>query len=117
MPDPKIGFHRISNTGVIVGDNFCTTEAIGEVSFERLVNECKKFQPNFLQEPLDYNVTEHAYVFFDLNYVKSKEICVTYLKSRGIIPHGRFGEWEYYNMDVCIKRSLDLAKHLREKYL
>lgn len=116
IPDPKIGFHRISNTGRVVQPhgNFCTQEAIGDIPYERLVEEGRKIA--FLKRPLDYNVTEHAYVFFDLNYKEAKEKAVSYLHSIGLIPHGRFGEWEYYNMDVCIKRSIDLAQNLRAKF-
>ena len=114
IPDPNIGFHRISNTGSIVKpkSNFCTTEAIGEIPYEKLVLEGKKI--DFLVKPLDYNVTEHAYPLFDLNYVKSRKVAIDYLKSLGIISHGRFGEWEYYNMDVCIKKFIDLAKNKKE---
>lgn len=116
IPDPNIGFHRISNTGSIVQPkgNFCTTEAIGEIPYDRLVEEGQKIP--FLKKPLDYNVTEHAYVFFDLNYTQAKAGAISYLDSLGIYSHGRFGEWEYYNMDVCIKRSIDLAKNIKEKY-
>lgn len=116
IPDPSIGFHRISNTGSIVQPkgNFCTTEAIGEIPYDRLVEEGQKIP--FLKKPLDYNVTGHAYVFFDLNYAQAKAGAISYLDSLGIYSHGRFGEWEYYNMDVCIKRSIDLAKNIKEKY-
>ncbi|EAK2629188.1 nucleotidyl-sugar pyranose mutase [Campylobacter coli] len=116
IPDSSIGFHRISNTGSIVQPkgNFCTTEAIGEIPYDRLVEEGQKIP--FLKKPLDYNVTEHAYVFFDLNYTQAKVGAISYLDSLGIYSHGRFGEWEYYNMDVCIKRSIDLAKNIKEKY-
>ncbi|OCR06999.1 protoporphyrinogen/coproporphyrinogen oxidase [Helicobacter pullorum] len=116
IPDPSIGFHRISNTGAIVSPKgkFCTTEAIGEISYDKLVKEGQKMP--FLKKPLDYNVTEHAYVFFDLNYTQAKIGAISYLNQLGIFSHGRFGEWEYYNMDVCIKRSIDLAKSIKEKY-
>ncbi|WP_134044217.1 protoporphyrinogen/coproporphyrinogen oxidase [Helicobacter pullorum] len=116
IPDPNIGFHRISNTGAIVSPKgkFCTTEAIGEISYDKLVKEGQKIP--FLKKPLDYNVTEHAYVFFDLNYTQAKMGAISYLNQLGILSHGRFGEWEYYNMDVCIKRSIDLAKSIKEKY-
>jgi len=116
IPDPKIGFHRISNTGCVVQPNgqFCTTEAIGEIPYEKFIQECKKI--SFLKNPIDYNVTEHAYVFFDLNYKESKEKAIAYLDSINLISHGRFGEWEYYNMDVCIKSSIDLAKKITEQY-
>ncbi|HAA1741133.1 TPA_asm: nucleotidyl-sugar pyranose mutase [Campylobacter jejuni] len=116
IPDPKIGFHRISNTGCVVQPygKFCTQEAIGVVSYKKLIEEGRKIP--FLKKPLDYNVTEHAYVFFDLNYRQAKEKTIAYLDSLGLISHGRFGEWEYYNMDVCIKRSIDLAKSIKGKY-
>ncbi|BEK46719.1 NAD(P)-binding protein [Campylobacter jejuni] len=116
IPDPKIGFHRISNTGCVVQPHgkFCTQEAIGVVSYKKLIEEGRKIP--FLKKPLDYNVTEHAYVFFDLNYRQAKEKTIAYLDSLGLISHGRFGEWEYYNMDVCIKRSIDLAKSIKGKY-
>ncbi len=116
IPDPSIGFHRISNTGFIVQPKgkFCTTEAIGEISYNKLVQEGQKIP--FLKKALDYNVTEHAYVFFDLDYSKSKQKAIDYLNSINLISHGRFGEWEYYNMDVCIKRSIDLAKSIKGKY-
>ncbi|EPB7444653.1 NAD(P)-binding protein [Campylobacter lari] len=116
IPDSSIGFHRISNTGSIVQPKgkFCTTEAIGEIAYDKLVREGQKIP--FLKNPLDYNVTEHAYVFFDLNYTQAKTGAISYLNSLGIFSHGRFGEWEYYNMDVCIKRSIDLAKSIKERY-
>lgn len=80
----------------------------------RLVEEGQKIP--FLKKSLDYNVAEHAYVFFDLNYTQAKAGAISYLDSLGIYSHGRFGEWEYYNMDVCIKRSINLAKNIKEKY-
>ncbi|WP_086226133.1 protoporphyrinogen/coproporphyrinogen oxidase [Campylobacter devanensis] len=117
IPDPKIGFHRISNTGSIVQPNgkFCTTEVIGNVPYEKLAQEGKKL--SFLKNPIDYNVTEHAYVHFDLNYNSAKKSSIDYLNQLGLISHGRFGEWEYYNMDVCIKRSIDLANKLKSMHL
>ncbi|WP_297195459.1 NAD(P)-binding protein [uncultured Campylobacter sp.] len=120
IPDSKIKCHRISNIGSFLrpNGNSCSTEAIGNVSYDEMIKDAKKIP--FLKKPLDYNVTEHAYIFFDLNYSKSKEKCISYLNQYGeggFISHGRFGEWEYYNMDVCIKRSIDLAKAIKSKNL
>ncbi len=36
-----------------------------------------------------------------------------YAKSLGVHSIGRFGQWDYFNMDVCIKQSLNLFTHLR----
>ncbi|MCH5323211.1 MAG: NAD(P)-binding protein [Helicobacter sp.] len=112
-----IGVHRINNTGILCSPrkNHCTIEKLGSHSVEYFKEEIKKLP--FIGKILDHNITERAYVVFDLNYTKSKEKCVNYLKQIGLFPHGRFGEWEYYNMDVCIKRSIDLAQNLKSDYL
>ena len=34
------------------------------------------------------------------------------LKKYNIFLLGRFAEWEYYNMDICIEKSLELSKKL-----
>ncbi|MBZ7976112.1 protoporphyrinogen/coproporphyrinogen oxidase [Campylobacter sp. RM12637] len=116
IPSKDNKIHRLSNIGALFRPvkNYCITESIGNISFDELYREGKKIK--YLTKPLDYNVTEHAYVFFDLNYTKVKKICVDYLNSLGIISHGRFGEWEYYNMDICIKRSIDLSKKIISNY-
>lgn len=116
IPSQNIGIHRISNIGNILRPkvNFCTTEMMGDIPYETLVKEGRKIP--FLKDPLDYNITERSYVFFDLNYSKAKKDIMSYLSEINFITHGRFGEWEYYNMDVCIKKSIDLAKKLKKLY-
>ena len=117
IPVPDIGIHRLSNTGFVVTPkkNYCVTESIGVRDIDYFEKEGGKLP--FLKRIVGHNITDHAYVLFDLNYKESKEKAIKYLDSLGIISHGRFGEWEYYNMDVCIKRSIDLAEKIKEKYL
>lgn len=51
---------------------------------------------------------EYAYVVYDLAYRENIGIVLSYLKDVGIEPlGGRFGEFEYLNMDGCIRRVLD----------
>ncbi len=45
---------------------------------------------------------KYAYVVYDLNHSKNKNIIIDFLKSLNIIPVGRFAEWEYFNMDKAI---------------
>jgi protoporphyrinogen oxidase len=45
---------------------------------------------------------KYAYVIYDLNHNKNVNIIHRYLRKNNIIPIGRFGEWEYYNMDKTI---------------
>ncbi|HEB9430822.1 TPA: NAD(P)-binding protein, partial [Campylobacter coli] len=117
IPSKEIKIHRIINIGRFIRpcQNYCISEIIGEHSCDIFNKEGKKI--DFLDHIVSYNVTEHAYPLFDLNYVASKKKTIKYLDSIGLISHGRFGEWEYYNMDVCIKRSIDLAQKIKGRYL
>ena len=66
----------------------------------------------FLIAPLDYNVSEHAYIVFDENRDCAVGAIQEYLENMGLISIGRFGQWEYFNMDVCIKQSLEIYRKL-----
>jgi len=57
----------------------------------------------------------YAYVVYDLDYQKNIKILKDYLEQRGIMLCGRFGEFEYLNMDACVKRALELGKRINEK--
>ncbi len=41
----------------------------------------------------------HGYVVYDLDHRKNVDIIHEYLKGIGVWPAGRFGDWEYHNMD------------------
>lgn len=60
----------------------------------------------------DIKNIEYAYVIHDLNHKKNMKILKEFFLSIGIELLGRFGEFEYINMDEAIKRSLNLAKQL-----
>lgn len=58
---------------------------------------------------------KYAYVVYDLDYQKNIKTLRDYLEQRGILLCGRFGEFEYLNMDACVKRALELAKRLNDE--
>jgi protoporphyrinogen oxidase len=87
----------------------CTvTEAIGEVSREDLIKDGKQF--HYLKEPLDYHVSKHAYIVNDHKTHDIKGTMLNYFESQGVHMLGRFAEWNYYNMDMCIYSALQLAR-------
>jgi protoporphyrinogen oxidase len=45
---------------------------------------------------------KYAYVVYDLDHQRNVNLIQTYLKSLGVSSMGRFGEWEYLNMDKAI---------------
>ncbi|MBQ4414560.1 MAG: FAD-dependent oxidoreductase, partial [Methanomicrobium sp.] len=55
---------------------------------------------------------EYAYVVYDLAYLKNVRIMKEYFESQGIDLVGRFSEFEYLNMDGCIRHVLDYAANI-----
>jgi protoporphyrinogen oxidase len=112
FPDPDNLFHRQIHIGNFFNPrrDFTITESVGEKSFDEMA-EAGRNDPH-LNEPLDYNVSEHAYVVFDNNTRESRSSVMNYLDSIGLHTLGRFGEWEYYNMDICIRQAMQLQKKL-----
>ena len=60
-----------------------------------------------MSAPLDYNISEHAYVVYDENRDKEVKHIQEYLESINLISIGRFGQWDYFNMDICMKQSYE----------
>jgi protoporphyrinogen oxidase len=53
---------------------------------------------------------KYAYVIYDLDHGKNVKVIHDYLLAHNIIPIGRFGEWEYYNMDKAILSGKNAAE-------
>jgi len=116
IPDSDSLFHRYIHIGNFFNPikNYTITEAVGEHSYDEMVSDGKR--DSFLVKPIDYNVSDHAYVVFDENYDSVTKVIKYYLKAEGIYTLGRFGEWTYYNMDACIKSSIELSKKIITKF-
>jgi protoporphyrinogen oxidase len=108
IPDPNILFHRYIHIGNFFKpiQNVTITEAVGDIPYDEMVRNGKL--DSFLIKPLAYHSSDHAYVVFNQNYTNNRETIFKYLNEIGLYTLGRFGEWEYYNMDICIKKSIDL---------
>ena len=108
LPEAKHIFHRLIHIGnfVLPNADFTISEAVGVRSKEEMV-EAGKLLKDILLEPIDYHCSEHAYVVFDNQRQEALNSIFQYLGSNNIASVGRFGEWEYYNMDICIKRALE----------
>ena len=116
IPNPDIIFHRYIHIGnfFIPQKNYTITEAVGHISYDDMVANGKK--DPFLLKPLDYHVSNHAYVVFDENCFSNRQIILDYFNTLGIHMLGRFAEWEYYNMDICIKKAIDLNNKIQSNY-
>ncbi|WP_428027145.1 protoporphyrinogen/coproporphyrinogen oxidase [Arcobacter sp.] len=114
-PSSEVIFHRHIHIGNFFNpkENYTITECMGEHSYKEIIEEGKKF--DYLLEPIDYNVSDYAYVVYDQNYKNTTRIIKKYLSDLGIYSIGRFGEWEYYNMDICIESAMKLAEDLMKR--
>jgi protoporphyrinogen oxidase len=116
IPDAENLFHRYIHIGNFFRPkkNYTITEAVGERTYDEMVENGKK--DSFLLTPLDYHISKHAYVVFDDNYAQNVNMIQDYLNKIGIHSIGRFGEWQYYNMDICIKKAMDLSIEIFKKF-
>lgn len=53
-----------------------------------------------------------AYVIYDKQHRKAVDIIQYYLRQLGIYSCGRFGAWEYFNMDQAILSGKEAAEHV-----
>ena len=108
-PEASTLFHRHIHIGnfLMPKSNHTITEVLGDRSRELMESEGAKI--DYLRKPIDHHVSDHAYVVFDHNYAQSVKIVKDYLGSLDIHTLGRFGEWEYYNMDICIESAMKVA--------
>ena len=116
IPEDGNIFHRHIHIGNFFNPvkNYTITESMGERTYDEMLQQGKRY--DYLLEPLDYNVSEHAYVVYDENYKDSTACIKSYFEEIGLHTIGRFGEWEYYNMDVCMESALKLAKKINSMY-
>jgi protoporphyrinogen oxidase len=108
-PDASTIFHRHIHIGnfTVPRTNHTITEAVGERSPEEMEREGRKF--DYLKRPIDHHISDYAYVVYDHCYAPNVALIKQYLADIGLHTLGRFGEWEYYNMDVCIGSAMNLS--------
>jgi protoporphyrinogen oxidase len=56
---------------------------------------------------------KYAYVIYDLDYLRNIAIVKDFCAKRGIMLVGRFAEFEYLNMDGCIRSALNFTRNRR----
>lgn len=61
----------------------------------------------------DVSRRQYAYVVNDLNYGRNLKIIQDFAKDAGVILCGRFSEWQYLNMDACIRSAMRTAEGLK----
>jgi len=111
-PEDTTPFHRIIHIGNFCRPkkNYSITEVVGVVPEDDMIKYGREIP--YLLSPIQYSVSDYAYVVFDNNTVTSRKKLLDYFESRGIFQLGRFGQWEYFNMDICIKNAMEVISKL-----
>ena len=128
-PEKDIIFHRISKMDFL-GDAYKSDSAtyMVEVTYRKndytdqlSEDELKSriadgmVRIGFAKEKGDtsfINITKHeyAYVIYDLNHKENMTAIRDYYKREGIYLNGRFGNFEYWNMDKVLREAKNMAE-------
>lgn len=117
FPDASIKPHRIVYQGNLAPGNApsaekcsLTVEVIGSYSIENIVKDIKG--KVVIGDFIDDNYTKYAYVIYDKDRASSMSVIRNYFTDVGIELLGRFAEWEYLNMDICVNRAFSLCNKI-----
>lgn len=57
---------------------------------------------------------KHAYVVFDHHYYAALEVLKPFFREHGIIPAGRYGDWNYSSMEDALLFGREAARAAKE---
>lgn len=135
VADKNVKFHRISKLD-FMGEHYHkdgTATYMAEITYRKNDLNDKASDGELTQKVIegletigfidskdDVNFTdlkrfEYAYVIYDLKHRQNMDAIKEYFASQGIYLNGRFGSFEYLNMDAIIKQSKNLAENIKGK--
>ncbi len=134
VADKNVKFHRISKLD-FMGENYHkdgTATYMAEITYRKNDLNDKASDEELTQKVIegletigfidskdDVNFTdlkrfEYAYVIYDLKHRQNMDAIKEYFAKQGIYLNGRFGSFEYLNMDAIIKQSKNLAESIKK---
>lgn len=135
VADKNVKFHRISKLD-FMGEHYHkdgTATYMAEITYRKNDLNDKASDEELTQKIIegletigfidskeDVNFTdlkrfEYAYVIYDLKHRQNMDAIKEYFAKQGIYLNGRFGSFEYLNMDAIIKQSKNLAENIKGK--
>lgn len=131
VPDENIIFHRLSKLNFL-GDSYCKDDEsvtlMAEITYskdsamdkmdvseveEKIIAGLEATRFIDTREHINFLKTrkfEYAYVICDLQHQRNMKIIKKYFSDQGIPLCGRFGEFEYLNMDAVIRHAKSLSE-------
>ena len=133
VADKNVKFHRISKLD-FMGEHYHkdgTATYMAEITYRKNDLNDKASDEELTQKVIegletigfidskeDVNFTdlkrfEYAYVIYDLKHRQNMDAIKEYFTKQGIYLNGRFGSFEYLNMDAIIRQSKQLAECIK----
>lgn len=132
VPDKGVIFHRISKMDFLGPQYHWGEEATymvevtfrGDDAVDRMRDEeiCRHIAEGMCRigfadrtedvTTIDFARYQYAYVIYDLNHSRNMNSIRDFYAKEGITLHGRFGNFEYWNMDRILRESLELSRRL-----
>ena len=116
LPEEQFKAHRIIYTGNFsptnngTGRKTCVVEFSGKQDKATMLAELKLLPGNL--QPLAFNYEPNSYIIQEKETRNQVAELKKLLSQYNIYLLGRFGEWEYYNMDKCIESAMELSEML-----
>jgi UDP-galactopyranose mutase len=79
-------------------------------TYEEMREEVKKLPGNLT--PLAHNIEASSYIIHQPDSRYKVQQTATLLEQEGLFLLGRFAQWEYFNMDACIKAAMQMHEKL-----
>lgn len=117
LPSKSHNSHRIICSGNFASTNNCggkmtaTIEFTDYISKDDIIQNLDKIQ--FNPRYLTHHYEEYTY---PIQHQETRGVIQSVkeiTEKSGLYIHGRFAEWEYYNMDVAIGAAIDLVKRFK----
>lgn len=132
IPDKEIIFHRLSKMNFLMPSmDKGSTTLMAEITYRKgdtvdkmsddgvlkqVLDDLEK--AGFIDAKSDLNFSEvrrfeYAYVIYDLNHRRNMKVIKDFYETKmQLVLCGRFGEFEYLNMDTVIEHSMEKAEHI-----
>ncbi|MEM4747506.1 MAG: FAD-dependent oxidoreductase [Archaeoglobaceae archaeon] len=120
VPQEDVVFHRVaflSNYSPNMAPEKCST-IIAEISNperideEEVIDGLRKIGIENEVEVVKTWEWEYAYIVYNHGYRRNVDVIRSFLIKRNVIPFGRFGSWEYLNMDMIWKKAREIYESL-----
>lgn len=133
IPDKDVIFHRISKMDFL-GEAYHHEKdeasymveityrehdqidvlSIGELKEKVAFGLCRTGLAKNVQDVEFIDITKYpyAYVIYDLEHKKNMASVRNYFSKEEVVLNGRFGNFEYWNMDRVLRESLELSKKI-----